>query len=56
MSVLLSIGVSVWAFQSYSIGGDGLMLLFGAFCIAIAAGLTLYGFRFLRKLKHVGYI
>ena len=56
MSVLLAIGVSIWAFQSYAAGEGGLMLAFGALCIAIGAGLILYLIRFLRKLKHVSYV
>jgi hypothetical protein len=55
-AVLLSFGLAVWALQSY-LGGSGASLLAaGCASAVVGAGLIVYGFRFLKKLKHVSFL
>lgn len=56
LSVLLSAGFAVWAFQSYAEGGSAGMLVVALTSVLFGVGLTLYGVRFLRKLKHVSFL
>lgn len=56
MSVLLCIGFGVWEFVAYAQSGDVPQLLLGITSLLVAGGLIVYGIRFLRKLKNIGYL
>ena len=53
VSVLLSLGVSFWAFREYSRAEDTGSVLPGAGALLFAAALAWYGKWFLGKLKGV---
>jgi hypothetical protein len=55
-AALLAFGVAAWALRAY-MGGSGAPLLGAGICsLLVGAGLIFYGFRFLRKLKHVSFL
>jgi hypothetical protein len=56
LSTLLCIGLAWWSAEQYSAFGNGgrvALLLLGA---AGSVGLPAYGWWFLRKMRHVGYL
>ena len=55
-SVLLAIGLGIWEIVAYAASGDAVQLLIGIASFLAAGGLVVYGVRFLKKLKHVGYL
>lgn len=56
VSTLLAIAFGVWEVLRYMETGSIGMLLAGLASFVAAAGLVVYGVRFLKKLKHVGYL
>ena len=56
LSALLAVGFAGWEIRNYLSDGNPLALVVGIISLASAVGLVLYGIRFLKKLKHVGYI
>ncbi len=56
VSTLLALGLAVWSVILYSSGGNAALLFAAGGSIVAAAGLIVYGIRFLRKLKHVSFI
>lgn len=56
LSTLLSIGFGIWAIGRFLDGGGTGFLIVAAASAAFAAGLGVYGFWFLRKLKHVSFL
>ena len=56
ISTLLALGLSLLAFQSFAENHNGLLALAGIAAAACAAGLVLYGVRFLKKLRHVSFL
>lgn len=56
LSILLAIGFGVWEVREYvDSGGDG-RLVAALLSFSVAVGLIVYGVRFVRKLKHIGYL
>ena len=55
-STLLALGFSVWEINGYFVSNDVLQLLAGVVSFGVAIGLTVYGIRFMKKLKHVRMI
>ncbi len=51
VSTLLAVGFAAWEIKGYMLSSDPLQLVAGAASLIVAAGLTLYGVRFVRKLK-----
>jgi hypothetical protein len=56
VSTLLAVAFGVWEVLRYLETGSVGMLLAGVASFAVGAGLVVYGVRFLKKLKHVGYL
>ena len=56
LSTLLAVGFAAWELKGYAASNDMLQLIAGILSILAAAGLVLYGIRFLRKLKNVSMI
>lgn len=56
ISTLLAILFGVWEVLRYVDSGNVWMLLAGLASFAVAVALVMYGVRFLKKLKHVGYL
>ncbi len=56
ISILLAIGFAAWEVNSYLLNGNVWQLLGGIVAVLAAIGLTLYGIRFMKKLKHVRMI
>ena len=56
LSVVLAFGFGVWLFNAFGATGDSRQAVGGAISLATGAGLIVYGFRFLRKLKHIGML
>ncbi len=56
VSILLAIGFAAWEVNNYLLSGNVLQLLGGIVAVLAAIGLTLYGIRFMKKLKHVRMI
>lgn len=56
LSILLALGFGLWEIIAYAESGRITQLLIGIASIAAAAGLAVYGIRFMKKLKHVGYL
>lgn len=56
VSVLLAVGFGAWEIAAYSTDGAGGRLAAAVLSFAVAAALIGYGIRFIRKLKHVGYL
>lgn len=52
-SIALAIGYGVWEINGYLSGGRSSHLVYGVLSCLSAAGLVVYGIRFLKKLKHV---
>ena len=55
LSTALGLGFAVWCFRYASGTNHALYWVFGGLSLAGAAWLPLYGARFLRKMKHVGF-
>lgn len=56
LSILLAIGFGVWEVREYADGGASGRLIAASLSFLVAAGLIVYGVRFVRKLKHIGYL
>ena len=56
VSILLACGFGGWMLQRYTQDHDILTLAGGVASLLAGVALTFYGFRFLRKLKHVSYL
>lgn len=56
VSALLAIGFGVWEVLRYLESGNPLVLAAAVGSFVVGAALVVYGVRFLRKLKHVGYL
>jgi hypothetical protein len=56
LSVVLAIGFGVWEIVGYMETTITSQLVMGLLSFIVAVALILYGIRFLRKLKHVGYL
>lgn len=55
-SALLAVGFGVWEIMAFAASGNLVQLLIGIVSFAAAGGLVVYGVRFLKKLKHIGYL
>ncbi len=55
LSVILTFGFAVWAFQSYNANGGIVMLLGSILSVVAGAGLIIYAIYFLKKLKNVSF-
>ncbi len=55
-SILLTLGVGVWALNRYFQEGGNLNLALGAGSLLSAIVLGVYGRYFLKKLKHISYL
>ena len=56
VSILLSFGFAGWLFQRFAAEGNILSAVGGALSVLAGIGLSLYGVRILKKLKHVSYL
>ncbi|MEX0601410.1 MAG: hypothetical protein WD021_03175 [Rhodothermales bacterium] len=56
VSTLLAVGFGVWELARYAESGNVWMLVAGLVSFGVGVGLVVYGVRFLRKLKHIGYL
>jgi hypothetical protein len=56
ISTLLAVGFGIWELKGYATSDDVLQLTAGIVSLLAAAGLVVYGVRFMRKLKHVSMI
>ncbi len=56
LSTLLALGFGVWEVLAYAETGGITHLLIGIASFLAAIGLVIYGVRFLKKLKHIGYL
>lgn len=56
VSILLAIGFGIWEMRAYADSRSIGQLIAGLLSFIVAVGLTIYGVRFLRKLKHIGYL
>lgn len=56
LSILLAVGFGIWEIVSYAETTNSSQLVMGLVSFAIAAGLIVYGIRFVRKLRNVGYL
>ena len=56
LSILLALGFGVWEILAYAESGQIGQLMIGIASLVAAAGLAVYGVRFMKKLKHVGYL
>jgi hypothetical protein len=56
VSTVLAIGFGIWELKGYATSDDVLQLTAGIGSLLAAAGLVVYGVRFMRKLKHVSMI
>lgn len=55
-SILLAVGFGVWELLAYMESGGAGRFIAALLSFAAAAGLIVYGVRFLKKLKHIGYL
>lgn len=55
-SILLTLGVGVWALNRWFQEGGNLNLALGAGSLLSAIALGVYGRYFLKKLKHISYL
>ena len=55
-SILLAVGFGIWEIVSYSRTASTSQLIMGLVSFAVAAALVVYGIRFVRKLRNVGYL
>jgi hypothetical protein len=53
ISVLVAFGYAAWEINGFAANGDMWQLFKGIISFVAAIGLTVYGVRFMRKLKHV---
>ena len=53
-SVLMALGVGVWAISAWQVDNAAQWLALGAVAFASAVGLTVYGSRFLKKTRGLG--
>lgn len=56
LSILLAIGFGVWEVLEYLESGSVAQLITALLSFVVAIALIVYGVRFLRKLKHIGYL
>jgi hypothetical protein len=56
VSILLALGFGLWEIRAYADSGTAGRLIAGLLSFGVAVGLTMYGIRFLKKLKHIGYL
>lgn len=56
MSVLTAFGFATWLFLGYAESRAVGLFISGVVSIFAGLGLIVYGFRFLRKLKHVSFL
>lgn len=56
LSILLAIGFGVWEVGEYAESGGSGRLVAALLSFLVAVGLIVYGVRFVRKLKHIGYL
>jgi hypothetical protein len=56
VSILLAAGFAAWEIKGFVAGGESIQLIAGIGSIAVGIGLSIYGIRFMKKLKHVRMI
>ncbi|MBI1802836.1 MAG: hypothetical protein HY033_01135 [Ignavibacteriae bacterium] len=56
VSILLALGFAGWMIQEYAHDGKILTLAGALTSVVVGVALAIYGFRFLRKLRHVSYL
>ena len=56
ISVLLAMGFAAWEIKGFVTAGNTGQLMAGIVSVLIAIGLSIYGVRFMKKLKHVRMI
>ncbi len=56
VSTLLCVGVGLWGVREYRNTGGDEMLWLGSASLLLGVVLVVYGFWFLRKLKHVSFL
>lgn len=56
VSILLAVGFGVWEVVEYADSGAAGRLIAALLSFLVAVALIVYGVRFLRKLKHIGYL
>lgn len=56
IATLLALGFAAWEIKGYFASDNMLQLAAGVVSVGVAIGLTLYGFHFMKKLKHVRMI
>lgn len=56
VSTLLAVGYGMWELVRYAESGNVWMLAAGLASFGVGVGLVVYGVRFLKKLKHIGYL
>ena len=54
--ILFLVGFAAWNFRMYLSGGQPMMAVYAGLTIVAAGALTVYGIRFVRKLRHVSYL
>lgn len=56
LSALLAVGFGVWEVVQFVETGNAWALVGGLASFGVSAALVVYGIRFLKKLKHIGYL
>ena len=56
LSSLMAFGFAVWLIKGFTVSDNPLQLIAGMASVLVAAGLIVYGIRFIRKLKHVSML
>lgn len=56
LSALLAVGFGVWELVAFLDTASTGRLIVGISSFAVAGALIVYGTRFLKKLKHIGYL
>ena len=56
LSTVLALGFATWEIKGYLADGSLSQLMTGVLSIGAAIGLVVYGFYFMKKLKHVRLI
>jgi hypothetical protein len=56
LAILLALGFALWMFLTDMKASAAARVTGGGCSIIVASALTAYGIRFLKKLKHVGYL
>jgi hypothetical protein len=55
-SLALTIGLSVWAFGNHQVSGRPVDLFYGIGSAISSVALVIYGWVFLKKLKHISFL